>query len=377
MIYIPRTLSERLLSSPKNKATLLLGARQVGKSTLLKHLFREKEYLWASGDDPYTRTELGKLTSPVDLKQYIGKNNIFIIDEAQQIDSIGLLLKRLVDLELNCRIFATGSSSLDLATGVYESAAGRIRSYQLMTLSLQELSDFFSWGRLSQSLSNRLVYGNYPFVIGEELNEAEQNLSMLFQSVAFKDIFSLAGIRKPAGFTRLVEILAYRLGCLCTNDSLAREAGLSVTAVENYLSLLEQCFLIKVLPSFSKNLANELKKSKKIYFCDVGLRNAAIGDFRPFSVRSSEEQGVLFENFFIMERIKFALYNNPLTRHYFWRTKNKEEVDLIEVHNQEMTAFEVKLSRDDAHAPIAFRKAYPNVPFHVVSRYNLQNFLGI
>lgn len=375
MAYIPRTLSERLMTSPKNKATLLLGARQVGKSTLLKHLLRGDSYFWVSGDDPATRSELNKLTSPSDLRQYIGSNKIFVIDEAQRVDSIGLLLKRLVDLELDCQIFATGSSSLDLASGVYESAAGRIRSYQLMTLSLKELSDYFGWGNVSQNLSDRLVYGNYPFVIGEEPEEAEENLSMLFQSTAFKDIFSLAGIRKPAGFTRLVEILAYRIGSLCTNDSLAREAGLSTTAVDSYLSLLEQCFLIKVLPSYSKNLANELKKSKKIYFCDVGLRNAAIGDFRPFSVRPPEEQGALFENFFIMERIKAALYRNPLTRHYFWRTKNKEEVDLIEIHNQEMTAFEVKLSRNDVHAPAAFSKAYPQVPFYVVNRSNLQDYL--
>lgn len=375
MRYIPRQITDRLLASPKNKATLLLGARQVGKSTLLKHLLSEVPHLWVSGDDPKTCSDLSRLISPTDLKQYIGDNKVFVIDEAQRIDSIGLLLKRLVDLQLDCRIMATGSSSLDLASGVFESAAGRIRAYQLMTFSLEELTKFFGWGEVSQNLSDRLVYGNYPFVVEEDPFEAEQNLSMLFQSVAFKDIFSLSGIRKPAGFTRLVEILAYRIGGLCTVDSLAKECGLSASAVENYLSLLEQCFLIKVLPSFSKNLANELKKSKKIYFCDVGLRNAAIGDFRPFSTRPPEEQGELFENFFIMERIKFSLYRNPLTRHYFWRTKNRAEVDLIEVNNQQMTAFEVKLSRENVAAPPSFLNAYPDADFFVVNQHNLQKYL--
>ena len=201
MRYIPRQITDRLLASPKNKATLLLGARQVGKSTLLKHLLSDVPPLWVSVDDPKTCSDLSRLISPADLKQYIGDNKVFVIDEAQRIDSIGLLLKRLVDLQLDCRIMATGSSSLDLASGVFESAAGRIRAYQLMTFSLEELTKFFGWGKVSQNLSDRLVYGNYPFVVEEDPFEAEQNLSMLFQSVAFKDIFSLSGIRKPAGFT--------------------------------------------------------------------------------------------------------------------------------------------------------------------------------
>ena len=152
MRYIPRQITDRLLASPKNKATLLLGARQVGKSTLLKHLLSEVPHLWVSGDDPKTCSDLSRLISPTDLKQYIGDNKVFVIDEAQRIDSIGLLLKRLVDLQLDCRIMATGSSSLDLASGVFESAAGRIRAYQLMTFSLEELTKFLAGGGQSKSV---------------------------------------------------------------------------------------------------------------------------------------------------------------------------------------------------------------------------------
>lgn len=173
----------------------------------------------------------------------------------------------------------------------------------------------------------------------------------------------------------MVYLLAHNIGNLITVSSLGRECGLSSTTVENYLTLLEQSFIIKILPSYAKNLANELKKSKKIYFCDLGLSNAILRRFTPFSARSPEEQGALFENYFVMERIKKCSYDSRFTQHYFWRTKNANEIDLIEVTDDNIEAFEIKLSQSKARVPPSFREAYPEALFHTVNRDNFYKYL--
>jgi len=297
-----------------------------------------------------------------------------LVDEAQRIPSIGLLIKRLVDLKTNCRIMVTGSSSLELSGGIYESAAGRTDTTYLAPFSMQELVNHFSLPKVVQDLSDRLVYGTFPFVI-DDPKRAKKNLMEFFNSIIFKDIFTLSDVRRPRQFMDLVRVIARSVGSLSSYDSLARETGLSKVAVINYLTLLEECFIIKILPSYSKNLENELKKSKKIYFCDVGLRNAAIGDFTPFSSRTPEEQEVLLENFFIIERMKKTYLEEPYAEHYFWRTKNKEEVDFIEFVDGKQRAFEVKLSKQKARIPGTFARAYPEIEFQTVNRDNILSFL--
>ena len=175
---------------------------------------------------------------------------------------------------------------------------------------------------------------------------------------------------------RLVQVLAYRIGSLSTTDSLARECGLNAGTVESYLGLLEECFIIKVLPSFARNHANELRKSKKIYFCDLGIRNSIINNFSPFSTRTPEEQGMLFENYFIIERIKLHSFSNPFVSHYFWRNKSASEIDLIEEEDNQIRAFEVKLSRNHVKVPPTFAEAYPATSFNVVNEKNFYQFLS-
>ncbi len=220
-----------------------------------------------------------------------------------------------------------------------------------------------------------MILGNYPSVV---LNpkEAKENLKTYIDGVLFKDIFAYAGVRKHPSFMRLVQVLAYRIGSLSTTDSLARECGLNAGTIESYLGLLEECFIIKVLPSFARNLANELRKSKKIYFCDLGIRNAIINNFSPFSTRTPEEQGMLFENYFIIERIKLHSYSNSFVSHYFWRNKSASEIDLIEEKDNQIHAFELKLSRDHVKVPPTFAKAYPEASFDVVNEKNFYQFLS-
>lgn len=357
MQYIHRTLGKVFEDVPIKKALLIFGARQVGKTTLLRHLLQNKHCRWFSGDNPAHVHMLSNLPLEEDVRDLIGDFQNLVIDEAQKVPGIGLLIKRLVDLQTNCRVFVTGSSSLDLAEGIFESAAGRTRSFELWSFTFKELADNSSVLDEKMSLGRRLVYGSYPEII-EFPRDAAFNLKNIYQNIAFKDIFALTGIRHHAAFIRLVTVLAHRIGTLCTYESIARDCQLSAPTVENYISLLENCFLIKCLPSYSKRLANELKKSKKIYFYDLGLRNAIINDFTPLESRNSDEQGALFENYFVIERIKQASYNNPFVNHYFWRTKAQQEVDLIEEYNEKIRAIEIKFSRKDVKAPSSFVKAY-------------------
>lgn len=374
MSYIERGITSILNSVPNSKAVVLLGIRQAGKSTLCAHLIEGRQAAVYSGDEPRDVEILSASGTKTELLRLIGTNKILFIDEAQRIPSIGLLIKRLVDLKTNCRIMVTGSSSLELSGGIYESAAGRTDTTYLTPFSMQELVNHFSLPKVVQDLPDLLVYGSFPFVI-DDPKRAKKNLMEFFNSIVFKDIFALSDVRRPRQFIDLVRIIARNVGSVSSYDSLARETGLSKVAVINYLTLLEECFVIKILPSYANKVENELKKSKKIYFCDVGLRNAAIGDFSPFASRTPEEQGVLLENFFIIERMKKTYLEDQYAEHFFWRTKNKEEVDFVESVSGRQRAFEVKLSKQNVRIPGTFARAYPEMEFHTVNRENVLSFL--
>ncbi|MDL2060253.1 ATP-binding protein [Mesosutterella sp. AGMB02718] len=375
MEYVSRLLSDAIRKSPKNKAVILFGARRAGKTTLLSHLLGNSDARWFSGDHSADVQMLTSLASAADLRVLLDGISSIVIDEAQKIPNIGLLIKRLADLGSSVRVFATASGSLDLADGVMESAAGRIRRFALWPLTIEEIALHTSWLDAVRSLPERLVFGSYPSIVLDP-EEAKGSLTAYYDTLLFKDIFSCSGVRKHPAFLRLVEILAYRIGRMSTAESLARECDLSAGTVESYLGLLEESFIIKILPSYAANHANELKKSKKIYFCDLGVRNTAIADFSPFSTRPPEEQGALFENYFVMERIKRHSYKDRFVQHYFWRNKAGSEVDLIELNDDQMQAFEIKLNRSDVKTPSAFAAAYPGASFHVVNQSNFYRYFA-
>ena len=269
MAYIARSLTALLERTPADKAIVVFGARQTGKTTLLEHLFQDRKVKWLSGDEPQDRELLASLSSKADISILLSGLDILVIDEAQRIQGIGMLLKRLEDSKPSCRIFATGSSSLELAGGVMESAAGRLWPMTLFPLSVSELADHNSWLDVMESLPIRLTVGSYPEIVTHP-QRSKATLRYLFESIVFKDLFAIAGIRPT---------------------------------VERCVSLLEQSFIVKTLPCYSSNFATELKKSKKIYFYDLGIRNAALDNFTPFSSRSDLERGALWENFVIIERL--------------------------------------------------------------------------
>ena len=248
---------------------------------------------------------------------------------------------------------------------------------KLWPLSTQELANANSWGRVTQNIHWHLVYGMYPEICMDP-ESAKENLMDHCNALLYKDIFSLAGIRRSDKFEKLVQFLAYNVGSLISYDSVSREVGLNKNTVADYITLLEQCFIVKVCPSYAKNLANELKKSKKIYFCANGIRNAVLGNFSPIANRS--DAGALWENFVFTERLKLHSYRNDYAQIYFWRTQNPRprELDFIEIVDGKMTAIECKLSKNEVAKPgDSFVKAYPDCEIRTVSPLDVQRLWQI
>ena len=372
MDMIKRGIQDSVSGQTPPKAVVIFGARRIGKTTLLEQIVDRNTSAWYTGDN-FSDMERLKLLSEGDVKTLLFQSDTLVIDEAQRIPDIGLLLKRLVDVNMTLdapvRIFVTGSSSLELAKGVKESALGRLVQRQLWPLSVTELAQApkSSWAKVLRDLDWHLVYGMFPEVYNEPRN-ARILLKDYVDGILFKDLFSLGGIRQSSKFESLVRLLAFSVGSEVSYDGLARETGLNKATVADYISLLEQCFIVKVCPSYAKNLANELKKGKKIYFCDTGIRNAILKKFEPLTTRA--DAGALWENFFFMERVKYHSLRQDFADIYFWRTAGQaaREIDFVEVVDGRMQAFECKLSpKAKAKPGPDFEAAYPDCPIHVAS----------
>lgn len=370
-----KTLKE--LPAGNAQAIVVFGARRVGKTTLFRNLASNGKVLWFNGDSKED-AEIIAFNSTAEVKNFLAQADTIVIDEAQKIPNIGLMLKMLVDQnEINERktqIFVTGSSSLDLAGGVQESAVGRLKRFQLYPISLNELVQTYGKIETQRSLAERLIYGMYPAVVRGD-DDPRQILEDYSEGILFKDIFSLTGIRKAKQFLDLVQMLAYRIGSEINYDNLARETALSKHAVSDYIDLLEQCFIIKRCNSFARNLDNELKKGKKIYFCDLGIRNALIRNFSPLNART--DVGGIWENFAYMERQKFHNATRSFAETFFWRTTGNDpkEIDFIEVTDGKIQLFECKYSnKAKASVPKVFQQTYGVQEIHLITPQNILNF---
>ena len=375
-------LTSRILDSTPPKAVVIYGPRQAGKTTLIKNLPNLGVVNFLNADRPRDVRQLQGLQSAGDIDVLLSSSDTIIIDEAQNVPDIGHIVKMLVEANQKTKIFLTGSSALELAQGVRESAVGRVVHRNLWPLSIHELANEYGWGYVQTNLDRFLVYGTYPATVTNPDTAVEQLID-LSGDLLFRDVLALQDVRSPNTLRQLLELLAYRIGQEISYESLGREIRMHSQTVERYIDILEKCFIIKRCGSFAKNLDNEIKKGKKIYFCDVGLRNAIIDDFSPFGTR--EDAGHLWENFFFMERLKKHDLERSFVRQYFWRIRGKRirqssgheseysrEIDLVEVRNQNMQAFECKLNpRQKDNGGKEFRSAYPNCPINVVSPENL------
>jgi hypothetical protein len=367
---IEKDIEKRLF---KGKAIVVMGARQVGKTTLLKKLFSTgNDIMWLNGDQSSTRA-LFENISLTRIKPIIGNSKILIIDEAQRIKDIGIKLKIIIDGMPELQVIATGSSSFDLANKINEPLTGRKWEYNLFPLSFNELAKSTNVMEEMLSLPQRLVYGSFPEVINN-VNDEQRTLIELTDSYLYKDILEFDNIHKPDKLVNLLQAIAYQIGSEVSYTELSQLTGIDVKTVDKYLTILEQAYIIFRLRSFSRNLRNELKNSRKIYFYDNGIRNAAIRDFAPAEVRG--DVGALFENYIISERIKRKHYTGDYSISRFWRTTTQQEIDYIEEKDGTIKAFEIKWNPNrKAKLPLSFKNAYQNVEFHVINRDNFYEFL--
>ena len=368
---LQQAVEERL---GRGKAIIVLGARQVGKTTLLRRIFSpdDSRVLWLNGDEQDVRS-LFEDASSTKLRAVVGKRTVVVIDEAQRIADVGLRLKLLTDNMPEVQVVATGSSSFDLANKINEPLTGRKFEFRMFPLSFTELVAHNGLLEEKRLLGNRLVYGSYPDVV---VNEGEERLTLseLADSYLYKDILTLDRIKKSDRLVRLLQALALQIGSEVSYNELAQTCGLDAKTVDSYVNLLEQSFIIFRLGSYSRNLRNELKFARKIYFWDCGIRNAVIGNFQMAEMRN--DVGALFENYLVAERLKKLYGEKSYAKGFFWRTAARQEIDYIEEKDGAIEAYEFKWNpRRTASAPLSFTRAYPGAPFKVFTRENYEEFL--
>lgn len=359
----------------RKKIITLLGPRQVGKTTLLEQIVEEignKDILTLNCDDEDDRTLLQGRSS-TELKNLISKHTLVIIDEAQRVEDIGLTLKKIGDLKTTTNIIVTGSSSLGLGDKINEPATGRLIEYNLFPFTMAELAAHTSWKEENRMLNQRLIYGMYPEVVMHP-EDARRTLMTLCNSYLYKDLLSYDGIRKHALLQNLVRALALQLGSEVSYNELAQLIGADKVTVEKYIDLLEKCFVVFRLPSYSRNLRNEIKKGKKIYFYDNGIRNAVLSNFAQPEFRT--DMGALWENFLVSERLKQNIYKGTYAQMYFWRTQAQQEIDYIEECDGQLSTFEFKWNpKTKATFPKTFNEAYPGSSFEIITPENYERFI--
>ncbi len=357
----------------EKRVIIIYGPRQAGKTTLIKHLLSEvkKGFEYFTGDDLYAQNIFSK--NELESLKKIIKSDILVIDEAQKIENIGLSLKLMFD-NLPIKIIASGSASFDLSNKLSEPLTGRTKTFWLYPLAFSEIED--KYGKISReaALEEMLRYGMYPKVQVLTGNQDKENyLYEYLNSYLYKDILSFSGVRKPKKIIDLLTLLALQIGREVRISELSKNLSISQKAVENYLDVLEKMFVLVNLRGFSRNLRKEISKTSKYYFFDVGLRNALIRNFNPLNLRS--DTGELFENWFIMEKIKAASIFERPANFYFWRTYDQQEIDLIEERSGKLYGYEVKWSKAKAKKPSDWLRAYGNSQYEIVNNENYQNFI--
>ncbi len=362
---LEKEIEQRLF---KGKAIVLYGSRRVGKTTLCKNILsRHKEGKYFLCDNPDVKEALTDKTA-TELRAFIGKTPLVVLDEAQNVHNIGKTLKLLVDTYPELQIIATGSSSFDLANRVVEPLTGRKYDLELFPLSYLEISDAQGPLEARRNLERMLIYGLYPDIYLNQDSEAEELIEEIKSSYLFKDILAYQDIRNSEALSKILQMLALQIGQEVSYSELSMRVGIDIKTIQRYLDLLEKIFVIKKLPALSRNPRREITKSRKFYFYDLGIRNALIRNFNPLEIRP--DTGALWENFCIMEMIKNLSNHRQFANVYFWRTWQRQEVDFIVERGGQFNAFEFKWSKEKGSAPKSFMELYPQSHWQVVHSKN-------
>lgn len=376
METIKRILHNRIADRiASGKVVLVFGARRVGKTVLLRNLVKKYsgKTMLLNGEDYDTLALLENRTA-ANYRHLLEGVDLLAIDEAQAIPEIGAILKLIVDEVEGIRVIATGSSSFDLQNKAGEPLVGRSTQFLLTPFSQQEILRQETVLETRQNLESRLLYGSYPEVI--MLDSYEQKTDYLHDIVGaylLKDILAIDGLKNASKMKDLLRQIAFQMGNEVSYDELGRQLGMSKTTVEKYLDLLSKVFVVYRLGAYARNLRKEVTKAGKWYFYDNGIRNAIIGNFNPLAIR--QDVGALWENYLIGERLK-KNYNEGLSKEfYFWRTYDKQEIDLIEESYGKIAAFEFKWSEKKSAAPQIFTATYPEALYHVINQENYNDFI--
>ena len=358
----------------KGKALLVFGPRQVGKTTFVQNLIADlnKKTLFLNGDESDVLV-LFESPNATKLKNIIGDNEILVIDEAQRITNIGIVLKIIVDQIKSVQVIATGSSSFELANKLNEPLTGRKYEMFLYPIAFSEMVAHSGLLEEKRALEQRLVYGNYPEIITNPI-DAKEHIKLIANSYLYKDLFLLDQVSKPVLLQKIVKALALQVGSEVNYNELSKLIQIDNKTVEKYIDLLEKAFVIFKLPALSNNVRNEIKKGKKIYFYDNGIINAVTGNFNPLAQRT--DIGSLWENYIISERIKHLNIQQNEASPYFWRTTQQQEIDYIEKNEDQILACEIKWNAKTKYKiPVTFSTNYANVTSKIVSPENYEEFL--
>jgi len=359
----------------KGRAVIIYGARQVGKTTLIKRI--QDEYHLRSSylncDEPDIRESLFNKTS-TQLKELVGDSRLVLIDEAQRVKNIGITLKLLIDNFPDVQIIATGSSSFELSNKIAEPLTGRKYEFQLYPFSLRELMQINTRKEINRLLEVRIIKGMYPDVVINK-SESQYILKDITRSYLYRDILQFQTIRNPEVLNKLLQALALQIGNEVSYNKLANKLQIDKNTISNYIDILEKAFIIFRLNPFSRNIRNELKKLRKIYFIDTGIRNTLINNLNPLDIR--QDAGSLWENFLISERVKFLNNHGYFKNLYFWRTHQQHEVDLIEKESGNMHGYEFKINAKKNKVPKIFKDNYPGVKIDFIDMDNYMDFLGL
>lgn len=378
MNTIKRSIEERLKTSLiLNKVIVLVGARRIGKTSLVKSVLKDlvkEKVLQLNGEDMAT-AEVLKQRTDENYKRLLGNYKVLVIDEAQKIEDIGSILKLMVDEIPGIKILVTGSSMFDLTNKLGEPLTGRKRTFELFPLAQMEYQHYENLIQTKAGLAERLIYGSYPELL-QYPNDADKSgyLKQLVNDYLLKDILAFEGVRNASKMFDLLRLIAFQVGKEVSLDELGRQLGMSKNTVEKYLDLLTKVFVIYKVKGFSRNLRSEIVKSNKWYFYDNGIRNVLIANFAPLTMRA--DVGELWENYCLAERLKFQQYTDLTVNNYFWRTYQQQEIDWVEERDGKLFAYELKWNADKKiKVPSAWKTAYPEAGFEVIHPGNYLDWI--
>ena len=373
MIYYGRQLFDQIQGQLyKGKTILLFGARRSGKTYLIKKLVVEEGGKYLNGETQQVREQLSGTNTAL-LKELIGNQKLIALDEIQSIPNIGMILKVLHDTFPEVQFIATGSSTFELINATTEPLTGRSRVYTLYPISFQEMKEEEGYIETYARLDSLLRFGLYPEVLSKKDEDKKEELANIASNYLYKDALMMGGIKRPELINEILKLLAFQIGQEVSLNELSNKTNASIQTIQRYLYLLEKSYVITSLGSFSRNLRNEIGKSRKYYFIDLGIRNSIINNFNVLTLRN--DVGQLWENFCILERMKKNEYDRRYVNRYFWRTYAQQEIDYIEEIDGKLSTFEFKWNDSKGKIPKQFAEAYPGYEYKIITKNNMMEFV--